>query len=365
MKHNYFFISLLLITFTTVLCSCGSDDSENYIEVIPEEESPVVLDLEAVPYPTLSEYNFFEGELKNLQPVYKVIPYDINSSLFTDYALKKRFVWMPKGTKATYTTDGEVPVFPVGTVLIKNFYYDTATPNNTTYIVETRLMIKKADGWIFANYVWNSEQTEALLNTERKTTRVGWYQNGTPMSINYKIPSTVDCASCHMINDTHTPIGVKPQNLNKMYVYSDGNKNQLNKWIEEEYLDTKPATVTSTIDWTDTSLPLELRVRSYLDINCAHCHSAGTPSDYTPMKLSFTQSSLPANLGICREPVDFVTGNQQSIIAGQDVPGSLMHFRMSNNIQSEMMPPIGRTMVHQEGLELIEEWINSIETTCP
>ncbi|AXG75122.1 hypothetical protein DVK85_13130 [Flavobacterium arcticum] len=318
-----------------------------------------------MPYASLSEYNFFEGELKNLQPVYKVIPYDINSSLFTDYAIKKRFIWMPKDVQANYTTDREVPVFPIGTVLIKNFYYDNTIPNNTTYIIETRLMIKKADGWAFANYVWNDEQTEALLSTQRETIRMSWNQNGTAITTNYKTPSTIDCATCHTINNVYTPIGVKPQNLNKMYTYNDGTKNQLSKWIEEDYLDTKPTTINSTVDWADASQSLELRVRSYLDINCAHCHSTGTSCDYTPMELSFSQSTVPENLGICREPIDFVTGDQQYIVSGQDIQGSLMHFRMNTNIQSEMMPPVGRTIVHQEGVELIEEWINSVETTCP
>lgn len=370
MKYNY----TLYLRFTivavlfTLLYACGTDDTDAYTEIpdTPEEqESPVVMDINAVPYATLSQYNFFEGDLKNLQPVYKVIPYDLHSSLFTDYAKKKRFIWMPKGTQATYTTDGKIPVFPVGTVLIKNFYYDNTIPDNGTTIIETRLMIKKPEGWIFAEYIWNNEQTEAVLDTEGGLKRVGWYKDGEPMSLNYKIPATTACATCHTANDVYTPIGVKPQNLNKMYAYADGEKNQLSKWVDTGYLDNKPAAINSSVDWTDASQPLELRVRAYLDINCAHCHSLGTSCDYTPMELSFQQSALPANLGICQEPVDFVTGNQQYIIAGQDVQGSLMHFRMSTNVQSEMMPTLGRTIVHEEGLQLIEDWINSIDTTCP
>ncbi|KAF2518481.1 hypothetical protein E0W68_09145 [Flavobacterium salilacus subsp. salilacus] len=363
MKHNYFFISLLFVVLTTTLSSCGSDDSDTYIEI--PEESPVVLDLNAVPYTTLSEYNFFEGELKNLQPVYKVIPYDLNSSLFTDYAEKKRFIWMPKGTKATYTADGKIPIFPVGTVLIKNFYYDGVAPDNTTRIIETRIMIKKAEGWIFVNYVWNDEQTEAVLNTQSITTTINRYQNGAVTTTNYKIPSTEDCTLCHTINETYTPIGVKPQNLNKSFNYTDGLKNQLDKWIEEGFLDTKPQNIVSSVDWTDESYPLEIRVRSYLDINCAHCHSAGASCDYTPMELSFSQSALPANLGVCIEPVDFASGGQEYIVSGQDVRSSLMHFRIKETSAAEMMPPLGRTVTHREGLQLITDWIENMETICP
>ncbi|QYJ68193.1 hypothetical protein [Flavobacterium litorale] len=360
--------TLLKIALTYIvvfgLYSCGTDDSDDYTP-IAEKESPVVLNLEAVPYTNLSEYNFFEGELKNLEPVYKVLPYDINSSLFTDYALKKRFIWMPKNTTATYTTDGHIPTFPVGTALIKNFYYNTVLPDNSTKVMETRIMIKKAEGWIFAEYVWNEEQTDAVLTTERHVINISWNQNGTTMSTGYTTPSTIDCAECHTLNDNHTPIGVKPQNLNKTYPYANGSQNQLDKWIAEGYLNSKPNTINTTIDWTDTTQPLELRVRSYLDINCAHCHSAGTSCDYTPMELSFQASDVAENLGICVQPIDFAIRGQDYIVAGQDVNESLMHYRMSTVVRSEMMPNLGRTVVDEQAILLVEDWINSLETTCP
>jgi uncharacterized repeat protein (TIGR03806 family) len=365
MKNKYLFNAIVLILSSFYFVSCGSDESYTKVPDGNEPVSPVTLNLDAVPYATLSEYNFFEGDLKNLSPVYKVIPYDLNSELFTDYALKKRFIWMPAGSKATYTSDSRIPNYPVGTVLIKNFYYNTVTPDNSEYIVETRLMIKKADRWIFATYVWNDEQTEAVLDTDGHTVRVSWNQNGTTMSTNYKVPTPQDCLKCHQFNETPVPVGVKPQNLNKMYAYIDGAKNQLTKWVEAGYLDSRPNNIVSTVNWQDETQPLELRVRSYLDINCAHCHSTGTSCDYTPMELSFAQSTTNSNLGVCREPVDFVTGNQQYIVKGSDIEGSLMHFRMSTNIPSEMMPTLGRTVVHQEGLQLIENWINSLENTCP
>src|SRR5690606_21071090 len=123
MRKLYFLSAfIILLATTTIIISCGSDDSDNYTEL--PVVSPVVLDLAAVPYPKLSDYNFYEGDLKNLEPVYGVLPYDLNSSLFTDYALKKRFVWMPDNTTATYTSDGAIPNFATGTILIKNFYYE-------------------------------------------------------------------------------------------------------------------------------------------------------------------------------------------------------------------------------------------------
>jgi uncharacterized repeat protein (TIGR03806 family) len=351
--------SIVLFISAMILSSCGSDDSEAYTEL-----SPVVLDLTAVPYPKLSDYKFFTGDMKNLEPANRVIPYDLNSSLFTDYALKKRFVWMPHGTKATYTSDGEVLNFPTGSVLIKNFYYENMQPDNTTKIIETRLMIKKADGWIFATYVWNDEQTEAVLNMDGQTVRISWGDEEDPMTANYRIPSETDCATCHKLNEVYTPIGVKPQNLFKNYVYADGPKNQLAKWKETGYLNTVPANVLATVNWEDTMQPLDLRARSYVDVNCAHCHVPGNWKHAT-LNLAFSQTSNPVNMGVCVEPVDFVSGDQTYIVAGQDAAGSLMPYRMNTTVQSDMMPTLGRSLIHTEGVELIEDWINSLDTTCP
>ncbi|WP_245895520.1 hypothetical protein [Flavobacterium album] len=136
MKKLYALKNLLFLSLFITLTSCGDD--EEYIKV-----SPVQLDLSAVPYAKLSDYKFFEGDMKDQQPAYKVLPYDLNSALFTDYAHKKRFVWMPDGATATFTADSEILNFPVGTVLIKTFYYDNVQPANTTRIIETRLLIKR------------------------------------------------------------------------------------------------------------------------------------------------------------------------------------------------------------------------------
>ena len=68
----------------------------------------------------LSEYGFFETPMKKLIPVGDVIPYDLNTPLFSDYAHKARFIRFPEGAKARYNQQ-EVLDFPIGTILIKNF----------------------------------------------------------------------------------------------------------------------------------------------------------------------------------------------------------------------------------------------------
>ena len=362
MKKHYLIVTLLLLSVFTVFLSCGSDESEDYKEI-----SPVVLDLTAVPYPKLSDYKFFEGEMKNLKPAYKVLPYDLNSSLFTDYALKKRFVWMPEGAQATYSSDGEVLNFPTGAVLIKNFYYDNVLPDNVTKIIETRIMIKKADGWIFANYKWNDEQTEAFLDMNGSNMNISWMQGNTTMYATYNIPDGEKCLRCHNINGTAVPIGTKPQNLNKKYTYDDSSINQLEKWKKEGYISNLiPSAITSTVNWEDTSLSLDLRVRSYLDINCAHCHSPEGDANEMPLYLAFTATTNPINMGVCLPVHEPAPEGQNYVVSAQNIYDSLLYYRMTNTRnKSDMMPPVGRSLSHIEATDMVAEWINAMPSPCP
>lgn len=362
MKKHYLLTITLFLSLFFALFSCSKDDSEDYTEI---PASPVIVDLNAVPYPKLSDYKFYQGEMKNLEPALGVLPYDLNSSLFTDYAKKKRFVWMPNDVSASYVSDSEILDFPAGAVLLKNFYYNNVLPENKTVIIETRLMIKKADGWIFANYIWNDEQTEATLDTEGSRKSISWQEGSEIKSTNYKIPSNNDCFTCHKTYADRIPIGTKPQNLNKLYSYADGIKNQLQKWKEAGYLDNSlPSDIVTTVDWTDTSKPLELRARSYIDINCAHCHTEGAHCDYMSMRFAFHETTNPANLGICVTPFEFIN-NQSHIINAGHPESSALYYRMNTNLGSLMMPLTGRSIIHTEGVELMQEWISSMEESCP
>lgn len=363
MKKNFILLSIVAVLAILVTYSCSSDDKE--YEDIPDLESPVVLDLTQVPYATLSTYKFFEGEMKNQEPSLGVLPYEPISSLFTDYALKKRFVWMPKNTKATYTADGEVLDFPTGSVLIKNFYYDNVQPGNTRRIIETRLLIKKATGWIFAEYVWNAEQTEATLQMEGSFTPVSWIDEaGITQSVNYRVPSEVECLICHKSLQSAIPIGPKPQNLNSTFAFKDGSKNQLSKWIEMGYLDAAiPSTIETVVNYKDATKPLDLRVRSYVDINCAHCHQQNSHCDYRPMRFAFSESLNPINMGICVTPDENVDDILTYIVTPNNKERSVLHFRMNTTDEALRMPIVGRSVIHKEGVELIEQWIQTL-TPC-
>ncbi|MFP9115165.1 hypothetical protein ACLI1A_14600 [Flavobacterium sp. RHBU_3] len=360
MKHTYLYRCLLLLLTAWIIVSCGNDD-EAYT---PVPVSPVEMDLTQVPYDSLSKYKFFEGELKDRVPAYGVLPYDLNSTLFTDYAHKERFVWMPAGTQATYTTDGQVLDFPVGAALIKTFYYDALEEGDPTNVVETRVMIKKETGWIFADYVWNDEKTEATINTVQIIKRVGWMENGVLRQTNYRIPAANQCKQCHQMDNAGIPIGPKPQNLNRNYTYTDGSQNQLSKWMSFGYLDTAPQNIVSTVDWKDAAQPLELRVRSYLDINCAHCHIDGGFCENSQTRYAFNETTNPESFAFCVPSNEIFIDGQENIVQKQSADHSLMYYLMESTNQTLLMPVIGRTVKDAEANALIKQWIDSMESPC-
>lgn len=370
-----FFFTLAFVAITLVFNACKKEKPEPEPKTEPTPTpvpiptptptptpTGVSVDLNKVPYNKLSEYRFFKGIMKDHAPNDSVIPYKPASSLFTDYAHKKRFIWLPPGTKASYVADNKIFDLPVGSALIKTFYYDNVSPSGNTKIVETRVMIKKSSGWVFAEYVWNEEQTEAFLNMNGSYLPLAWTEDGVSRSTNYRIPSQTECLTCHKSNNNAIPIGIQPQNLNNDYDYGAGNTNQLQYWISKGILENNlPSQIVSTIDYKDTNQPLKLRLRSYLDINCAHCHRENSHCDYRPLRLAFSETVIPSNMGLCVTPDEFVDPLLIQIIVPGNVTKSMMHFRLSSTDENTRMPLLGRTLVDDTAVELLRDYILSID----
>jgi uncharacterized repeat protein (TIGR03806 family) len=351
-------------SFQYTICDDNNNCGTGTVNITVTPISPVNFNLEDIPFDTLSEYNFFDGAMKDLNPVFGVLLYDLNSTLFSDYARKKRFIWLPDGTKANYNSDFTPLDFPVGSVIIKNFYYDNVLPSNTTRVIETRLMYFTQDGWEFAEYVWNDEQTEATFTTSGSFTDIQWLENGVTNNVTYRIPSRNECFACHNKFGTPLPIGPKPQNLNRDLDYDDGIANQLQKWIALGYLENNlPTSIVSTVKWDDESLDLDLRLRSYIDINCAHCHSEESYCEYRPIRFAFHETESDVNKGICVEPDTQIPGTTH-IVAPRNLEASVLRYRVSSIEEQSRMPILGRTLKHQEGVRLIEQWINALDGDC-
>ena len=319
----------------------------------------------------LSDYNFFDGKMAELNGNEGVLPYDLITPLFTDYAEKSRFVWMPDGTTATYNKD-EVLDLPVGAVLIKNFYYnnDQTDLSKGRRIIETRLLVHRKEKWDALTYVWNDEQTEAFLEVAGDIKKVDWInKQGKTMSVNYVVPNKNQCKGCHDYKGELVPIGPKVRNLNHSFNYIDGAANQLEKWASVGYLSGFDANQThgKIAKWDDpNAAALADRAMAYLEVNCGHCHRTDGPAGVSGLNL-LTSETNSLHKGICKSPVSAGSGsggNSYDIVPGHP-DQSILVYRMEINDPGTRMPEVGRSIVHEEGVALIREWISAMEGECP
>jgi uncharacterized repeat protein (TIGR03806 family) len=310
----------------------------------------------------LSDYGFFKGPLTALHPNEGVLHYDISTALFTDYALKDRFIVLPKGTAMKYTSNGPLD-FPDSTIIVKNFAYTNI--NHEKIMIETRLMFKDPEDkkWKMMNYLWNKEQTDAIKHIRGAKVPITLLDDkGNKMLTNYQVPNTNDCKRCHIKDDVLIPIGPKARNLN--ITVAGQKENQLKVWAAKGVLKDLPDTgVAELPNWTNVkSFNLNQRARAYLDVNCAHCHTKGGDAYNTGLFLEYEQTD-PARLGINKVPVSAgggAGGLDYDIIPG-DAEHSILHYRMNSNEPGTAMPELARTITHKEGVQLIREWINSMK----
>lgn len=311
----------------------------------------------------LSDYGFFKNKLKDLVPGEGVLHYDISTALFTDYALKDRFIVLPKGAAIKYTASGALD-FPDSTIIVKNFAYTNV--NHQKIMIETRLLVKDPSdkNWKVMNYLWNKEQTDALKHITGAKIPITLLDNdGNKLLTNYQVPNTNDCKRCHIKNDVLIPIGPKARNLN--ITLAGQNTNQLKTWAAKGILKGLPDTgsVAQLPNWADARhYSLEQRARAYLDINCAHCHTKGGDAYNTGLFLEYEQTN-PNHLGIRKAPVSAgggAGGLDYDIIPG-DATHSILAYRMASTEPGTAMPELARTLPHKEGIKLIREWINNLK----
>ena len=307
----------------------------------------------------LSEFEFFLDDSAQL-PDDKVIPYELISTLFSDYSYKQRWVYVPNNKKAEYV-ENWVFDFPTGSALIKTFYYpvDERAPELGKQLLETRLLLRKESGWEAVSYAWNEEQNEAYKKIAGKTINASWTDfMGEEKAVRYRVPNVNQCKECHDADDQISPIGPKARNINKELDFKDGEFNQLVYWMNKEIIDEYPMDLVSPVDWLDETKDINDRVRSYLDVNCGHCHSPTGNANSTGLYLHLNETR-DINLGVFKKPVATGRGsggNKYSIVPGKPEE-SILLYRMQSMDPGVMMPESGRALTHEEAVEMVREWI--------
>jgi uncharacterized repeat protein (TIGR03806 family) len=334
----------------------------------------------------LSEWGLFES-IPDQVPVDGVLPYEVTSPLFTDYAAKFRFVQLPEGEQIHYS-DTERWTNPPGTIYIKTFAYpyDELDLTQGYQLIETRLLVFNEDGADTWTYVYPEGD-----NSDAE--RISWgpkidvsYKNGLgeDVSFLYEVPSVPQCKECHGIDtaDSSTrSLGPSSGMLNRDNDYggSVGVMNQINYMNSLGMFDIEPPPEGKRTTYvTDPAAPvvepeepgLHNRARSYFDSNCSQCHAPPPYGEISDKGLFLDYQSMdpdtgtsPFTWGVCKPPTSAGNGlkcDQPIDVVPGNPDASLLLCRMESIAAGERMPPLGRTLVHGEGVELIRAWIEEL-----
>ncbi len=361
--------------------------------------------------PLLSDYGLFaDPQDPRHSPQARGMRYKLNTPLFSDYAVKYRFVFVPPGRAIGYADYAGDPAvawdnnpqraldLPVGSVLVKTFAFrqqDAAGKTTDENVVETRLLIKRQQYdrvlWVGMAYRWRDSAAGrvAELLPEGATTPVsfdyldedpqvvdaaGQRRRYTGATAHYAIPAATSCAACH--GGTHrepgaSPISAKPRHLNRdADCAATGSRlNQLDCLVASGLMDPLPdvpAMLERFARWNvpgdsgapaDSPQDVHQRMRAYLEINCAYCHSADGRARFTDMYVDAFRP-VDKRFGICRPPnLGGRFGNRRFDIEPGNAEASVLHHR--DTIGSFLrMPPLARSITNREAAELMVDWID-------
>ncbi|QDT64901.1 parallel beta-helix domain-containing protein [Calycomorphotria hydatis] len=333
---------------------------------LSHELKPAVAAYRGMPQ-KLSDWELFVGDGRSQHPADGVIPYQMNTQLFSDYATKYRFIKLPVGKTITYH-DEEVFDFPVGTAIAKTFSYpaDMRNPGSDERLLETRVEFLNEAGWYGASYVWNDEQDEAYLALGGAGLRATWiHRDGDRRDIHYEVPNANQCISCHSNNEKYRPIGPTARSLNRDFPESASyHGNQLKQLAEMGLLTGVPRSeaIPALARFDDpTTGTVEARARAWLDVNCAHCHSPEGSARTSGLDLRISQSN-PAKFGVWKSPVAAgkgTGGRSYDVVPGKP-DSSIMLYRLESDEAGVRMPNLARSLVQDESVALIREWISQM-----
>ncbi|MEQ1725757.1 MAG: SO2930 family diheme c-type cytochrome [Sphingopyxis sp.] len=303
--------------------------------------------------PLLSDYGFFDDSPD--RPSRTLIRYDLQTPLFSDYAVKTRFIYLPTGTRMTAHGEGLVE-FPVGAAIIKSFAF--RQPDGSLRTVETRVLLHRASGWVALPYIWRADGSDADLRLAGGRDRVSLVDDaGQARTISYAVPNRNQCRTCHQRDEVVMPIG---PTLRTMI-----SEQRLDDAIDAAPYDARAESVSA---WRSnaTDYSLDQRARAYLDANCAHCHNPHGSASNSGLFLEYMRPFGMA-VGAWKRPVAAGRGSgalDYAIVPG-DPAHSILLYRMRSTDPGVAMPELGRSLVHDEGAALIEQWIAAMPAATP
>jgi len=311
--------------------------------------------------------------LSTLTPVAGLIPYEVNSPLWSDGARKQRWIAIPNnGThdtaaeRVTYSDEGSWS-FPIGTVVVKHFTLPVDERNpSLEKRLETRFFINGTDGVYYGvTYRWNDAGTDAeLLPGGASRDLTVTQTDGSTRNQRWDFPSRSDCRTCHT-SGADNVLGVRAYQIAKdmNYPLTGRTSNQLATWnalgiFGSSFGTRDPSTVPAAVDPQNPHASLDSRVKSYLAANCSHCHQPAGVSANFDASFNIPLSAQGIVGGVINRPLQT---SSERVVSPNDLANSIMHSRMAV-VGTNQMPPLGKNLVDQKAVALLADWIRGMDS---
>jgi uncharacterized repeat protein (TIGR03806 family) len=302
-----------------------------------------------------------------------LIPYSVNVAFWSDGTIKERFLGLPGRARIDIANltgdDGSTWSFPDGTVLVKSFVLELEPGNPASRKrIETRLLVKQENHWLGYSYLWNDDETDAVLVGKGGLDRTFTIQDpsaeGGRRPQVYHYPSRSECMVCHS-RAAGFALGLNTRQMNKVHDYGGVPDNQLRTLdhigVFRQRLAKLPEDSPTIPDPFDDRASLESRARSYLHVNCAMCHVVDGGGN-SRMQLRFTMTPTETQIYDVRPIHDTYGIPDPRLVAPAAPERSVLLYRMGKRgPNSGQMPPLSTHVVDRRGVQLIRDWIAQLK----
>ena len=323
------------------------------------------------PVPRLLSQTGAFRNVGQLTPSQGLIPYDVNSPLWSDSAIKSRWMALPTNSdgkpfhQIILSKDGRL-VFPPGSVFVKHFELSVDADNREKRKrLETRLLVCDEEGTVYgATYKWRDDQSDAELLEDALSEEISVKTSRSIRSQTWYYPGPQECLYCHNPNSNKV-LGLKLSQINRNFSYTSSRiDNQIRAWnhiglFSVDQSEDGILALPKLVAIDDEREAPERRVRSYLDANCAHCHHpfgvrAGFDARFeTPIeRQGLIEATAINSLG--------VPGGKLISLSGPE--NSLLYLRLMSKDPNIMMPPIAHGLVDEQASAAFRAWIGEIKS---
>ena len=317
----------------------------------------------------LSQTGLFNS-MARLQPADFLIPYAVNSPLWSDGAAKTRWFTVPTNTVIRFSANGEW-TFPAGSVFVKHFALPVDETNpKVLHRLETRILVRDTNDYVYgATYKWRMDNSDADLITNGFSEDVVIHSRNGERTQRWFYPGRQDCLTCHSPASGGV-LGLKTRQLNGDFMYSNGiTANQLRTLGQLGIFDAafegrKVSRYARLVNVTNSAAALELRVRSYLDANCSMCHRPGGAGAFFDARFNTPLKQQNLVNGPVANQLDQSGANPEAkVIVPGDTHKSILYRRLSL-VGENQMPPLARNLVDSNAVAVIGKWISQLPVTA-